>query len=336
MLNEIDLSRVDLNLLVLFEVVLKERHVGRAAIRLNLSPSAVSHGLRRLRRLFDDPLFLRTPKGVVPSARAAELAQPIADILARVKSVVSSADFAPTTSTRRFIIGAPDGISSSVLLPLLASVQASAPNIDIGIRELLPDTSIRSGERFWTPALDDLEARRMDIAVLPLANVPSRFIAQTLYKDDFVIATRAGHPFAAKPTLARFCEMRHLMVSLTADAFGFVDEALAQRGYARRIALTVPNFMMALSMIAETDLIAALPRRLASHHAERFGVAISEVPLTLPTFSISAIAPRVALMDAGVSWLIDALKNAMADDRMARYGQRSGAVRSKRSRSSSR
>src|SRR3990170_2835926 len=99
MLNEIDLSRVDLNLLILLEVVLKERHVGRAAVRLNLSPSAVSHGLRRLRRVLDDPLFLRTPKGVVPSARAAELAEPIADILARVKHVIASAEpFAPATS----------------------------------------------------------------------------------------------------------------------------------------------------------------------------------------------------------------------------------------------
>ena len=103
MLNQIDLSRADLNLLVLFEAVLKERHVGRAADRLNLTPSAVSHGLGRLRRLLNDPLFLRTPKGVVPTARATELAAPIADVLARVRSVISTAEpFDPAKSTRRF------------------------------------------------------------------------------------------------------------------------------------------------------------------------------------------------------------------------------------------
>ena len=91
MLNKIDLSRADLNLLALFEVVLEERHVGRAADRLRLTPSAVSHGLGRLRRMLNDPLFLRTPKGVVPTARAAELAGPIAEVLARVRSVIATA-----------------------------------------------------------------------------------------------------------------------------------------------------------------------------------------------------------------------------------------------------
>ena len=91
MLNEIDLSRTDLNLLVLFEAVLAERNVGRAADRVDLTPSAVSHGLGRLRRLLNDPLFLKTPKGVVPTARATELAAPIADVLTRVRSVVSTA-----------------------------------------------------------------------------------------------------------------------------------------------------------------------------------------------------------------------------------------------------
>ncbi len=111
MLNEIDLSDADLNLLVLFDVVMTERNVGRAADRLHLSPSAVSHGLGRLRRLFNDPLFLRTPKGVVPTARAIDLAAPIADILARVKSVMLLTEpFDPATSSRRFMIGAPDGV----------------------------------------------------------------------------------------------------------------------------------------------------------------------------------------------------------------------------------
>lgn len=319
MLNEVDLSRVDLNLLVLFEVVIKERHVGRAAARLNLSPSAVSHGLGRLRRLLDDPLFLRTPKGVVPSARATELAEPIAEILARVKRVISSAEpFAAATSTRRFTIGAPDGLSATFLPPLLASLRGPAPDVDIGVRELLPDSAVRSAERFWDPALSELEARAMDIAVLPLEEVPARFVARELYEDDFVIVMRAGHPFAAKPTLARFCEMRHLLVSLTADAFAFVDQSLERQGLARRVALTVPNFMMALTIIAETDLIAALPRRLALRHAQRFGVTSAEAPLALPRFRISAVAPSVALMDAGVAWLLDMLTSALAIEGTAR------------------
>src|SRR5688572_26508336 len=137
MLNEIDLSRVDLNLLVLFEAVLAERHVGRAADKLHLSSSAVSHGLGRLRRLLNDPLFLRTPKGVMPTGRALEIAAPIAEILARVKSVVAMAvPFDPATSTRRFTIGAPDAVLAVFVPALLEELRRTAPSIDISVRQL--------------------------------------------------------------------------------------------------------------------------------------------------------------------------------------------------------
>jgi DNA-binding transcriptional LysR family regulator len=308
MLNEIDLSRTDLNLLVLFEVVLAERHVGRAAARLNLTPSAISHGLGRLRRLLNDPLFLRTPRGVVPTVRATELATPIADVLARVRTVISTAEpFNPATSTRRFTIGAPDG-SSAVFLPsLLAELRRTAPGIDISLRQLLPSPGETSPERAWRSAFVDLEARTMDVAIIPSDDIPARFHVRTLYEEDFVIASRAGHAFAAAPTLERYCEMQHLVVSLTGDTLGFVDEVLAKQGHSRRIALTVPNFMFALAVIAETDLISALPRRFVAMHAARFGIVGLDAPLPLRTFRLNAVASKAAMMDAGLAWLVDML-----------------------------
>jgi DNA-binding transcriptional LysR family regulator len=307
MLNEIDLARADLNLLVLFEVVLREGHVGRAAERLNLSPSAVSHGLGRLRRLLKDPVFLRTPKGVVPTARASELAEPIADVLAAARRVIASAEpFDPATSTRRFTIAAPDGASAVFILPLLTNLKKAAPNVDIAIQQLLPPPGTQS-ERAWAPAFALLETRAVDVAVAPIDEVPARFAARTLYEEDFVIGMRAGHPFANDPTLDRYCRMQHLVVSLTGDAFGFVDRALAAESRSRRIALTVPNFMLALALIAETDLIAALPKGLVETHARRFDVIAVEAPLPLQHFLIRAIAPKVALMDAGIAWLFDRL-----------------------------
>jgi DNA-binding transcriptional LysR family regulator len=299
MLNEIDLSRIDLNLLVLFEAVLREGHVGRAAEQLNLTPSAVSHGLGRLRRLLNDPLFLRTPKGVVPTARAVELATPIAEVLARVRSVISTAaPFDPVTSTRRFVIGAPDGISGVVLRPLLAELRRTAPLIDISLRQILP-----SPARVWHSAIAELEGRAMDIAIIPSDDIPPRFEKHCLYEEDFVIVARAGHPFANNPTLARYCEMQHLVVSESGDPHGFVDEHLLQQGRSRRIALTVPNFMLALSVIAETDLISALPRRFVAMHAARFGVQSLDAPLPLPAFRLNAVTQKAAMMDAGVAWL---------------------------------
>jgi DNA-binding transcriptional LysR family regulator len=319
MLNRIDLSRVDLNLLVLFEIVLDERHVGRTAERLNLTPSAVSHGLGRLRRLLNDPLFLRTPRGVVPTARGMELAAPIADVLARVRSVISTAvPFDPANSTRRFTIGAPDGVTAVLLPPFLAELRRTAPSVDIGVRQLLPTPGEMSPERAWRTVFADLEAGAMDLAVIPSGSIPARFHARRLYEEDFVIAMRAGHPLAGDPTLERYCEMQHLVVSFTGDPHGFVDEILAKHGYSRRIALTVPSFMFALAVVADTDLISALPRRFVAMHAARFGVVSLEAPMPLTTFQLNAVTPTAAMMDAGLAWLFDLLapKHSASADRL--------------------
>src|SRR3712207_716040 len=188
MLNEIDLSRTDLNLLVLFEAVLQERHVGRAADRLSLSPSAVSHGLGRLRRLLHDPLFVRTPKGVVPTERALALSAPIADALARVRSVLATAEpFDPATSKRRFTFGAPDGVSAVLLPAFLAEVRERAPGIDIGLRQLLPLPGETSLDRAWRGALPDVGARAEGVAGLPSPGVPARLHPPAPRAPQFVL-----------------------------------------------------------------------------------------------------------------------------------------------------
>ncbi len=311
MLNEIDLSRADLNLLVLFEAVIEEGHVGRAADRLNISPSAVSHGLQRLRRMLNDPLFVRTPKGVVATARALELAPPVADILARVRSVVATAEpFDPAGSSRRFTLGAPDGVSAVFLSPLLALMAKAAPRVAISIRQLLPEQGESAPARAWRGAFAELESRAMDIAVMPADDIPARFHCVTLYEEDFVIAMRAGHPFAEAPTLERYVGMRHLVVSLAGDPHGFVDTALEQHGLRRRMALTVPNFMFALAIAGESDMLVAVPRRFAALYATRFGLVTADAPLALPRFRLNAVAPHAAMMDAGLGWLFGMLVEA--------------------------
>lgn len=313
MLNEIDLSRADLNLLVLFDAVFEEAHVGRAADRLSLSPSAVSHGLGRLRRLLNDPVFLKTPRGVVPTDRAKALAPLIADILQRVRGVVAQAEpFDPATSTRRMTIGAPDGVSAVFLQPLLADLAASAPGIDIGIRQLLPAADETAPDRAWRGAFSELETRALDIAVIPGEDAPVRFDRRTLYAEDFVLAMRPGHPFATAPGIDHYCASRHLVVSLTGDPHGFVDDVLARDGLSRRVALTVPNFMFACAILPETDLLCAIPRRFAALYAARFGIMIHDAPLPLGHFRLNAFVPKVALLDAGIAWLLDRLRDAAA------------------------
>jgi DNA-binding transcriptional LysR family regulator len=132
--------------------------------------------------------------------------------------------------------------------------------------------------------------------------MPARFLSRTLYEEDFIVAARADHPCTDEMTLDRYCELEHLVVSNSGDAHGFVDLVLAEQGRSRRIALTVPNFMLALAVIAESDLVSALPRRFAARHGARFGVKIIEPPLSLGLFRLNTIVPKVAMMDAGVAW----------------------------------
>ncbi len=124
-------------------------------------------------------------------------------------------------------------------------------------------------------------------------------------------------PSLRRPTLQRFCQMQHLVVSMTADPYGFVDEALARLGLTRRVALTVPDFASALAAVAETDLIAAMPRRFVAMHARRFGVVSREVPLKLRSYSIRATILKAALMDEGIAWLLDATREAVAGSKPA-------------------
>jgi DNA-binding transcriptional LysR family regulator len=308
MLKQIDLSRIDLNLLVLFEIVFQERHVGRSAERLHLSPSAISHGLGRLRMLLGDPLFLKTPKGVVPTARAFQLAPTVSEILARIRGVVSTAaPFDPRHSTRRFVIGAPDGVSAVILPSLLETLHGVAPGVDVGIRQLLPVQGVTALHLAWKDALKELEDRTTDIAIIPVDDTPVRFHKQKLYEEEFVIAVRKGHSFQRNPTLKRYCEMEHLVVSHTGDVSGFVDVELAKSGLTRRVALTVPNFIFALSVLAETEMVSALPRRFVEIHGARFNVVAVKAPLPLPRFAINVVLSKVAMMDAGLAWLVQLL-----------------------------
>jgi DNA-binding transcriptional LysR family regulator len=302
MLNKTNLARIDLNLLVLFEAVLEEQHVARAAARLHVSPSAVSHGLGRLRELMQDPLFLRQPRGVVPTERAMQLAAPVADVLERARQVISRAEtFDPRHSVRRFVIGAPDAVTAALLPPLLKDLRRDAPGIDLGVRNLIGQ---------FDSSLTELDQRTLDVALLPLTDIPARFASRVLFDEDFVLVRRVGHPSGRKFTLARYAEAAHVMVSVSGDPRGPIDKLLADRGLSRRVMLTVPHFLHALALVAESDLVAAMPRLFATLHAKRYQVEITEPPMPLMATPIRAIVPQAAMADAGLAWMLGRLEAA--------------------------
>ena len=309
MLNAAQLLRIDLNLLVLFSTVLEERHVARAAAKLNLTPSAVSHGLRRLRRLMHDPLFLRTPRGVVPTERALALAAPIAEILMRIDSVISaSGPFDPKTAKRCFTIGAPDAISTVFITPLLEILAREAPGIDIRILQLMPQRHGKPTSEVWHWILAELDAQRLDLAVLPIGPLSPRFVSHLLFEAGFVVTMRRGHAYARNANLKSYLASRHMLVSAIGDAYGVVDQKLSERGLSRRIALTVPNFMMALAQLSETDLIATLPQLLVARHAERFGLEALPVPFPWRPDPVRVVASKSAMADEGIGWMFETIK----------------------------
>ena len=298
MLHEIDLSRVDLNLLVLFEAVFEERHVGRAASRLHLSRLAVSHGIGRLRRALSDPVFLRHPKGVVPTARAAELAAP-----SRTSSRAcarSSARPCPSTRANRRAASPsarPTPSRRSCCRRVLAAVRRKAPGVVVNVVEVEPSATLAA-----------LDARSVDVACYPLPELPARFEGRALYEEDFVIAARSGHALGKKPSLEQYAAAQHVLVSPTGAARGFMDDVLAEHGLSRTIALTVPSFLWALTVIADGDLVGTLPRTLVRVHGARFGVKALEPPLPFGPTRVRVVATRAALADAGVAWLMELIQ----------------------------
>jgi DNA-binding transcriptional LysR family regulator len=303
MLNKVNLARLDLNLLVLFEAVFEELHVGRAAARLHVSASAVSHGLGRLRRVMQDPLFLRHPKGVVPTDRARQLAAPVAEVLERARQVMAQAEeFDPARSTRRFMLGAPDGVSAVLLPPLLAQLRRDAPGIDLGVRNLVG--------RGFDQALIELDAKTLDVALMPVIDIPTRFVSRVLYQEDFVLVVRPDNPLVKGLTLARYAAAPHLVVSESGDPYGLVDKLLAKRKLSRRVVLTVSNFLQALAVVAESDLVGAMPRHFVAKHAPRFKVVTLQPPIPLLSAPVLAVAPQVATRDRGLAWFLDAIEAA--------------------------
>lgn len=304
MLNHAQLARADANLLVLFDLLIEERNAGRVAARLNLSPSAVSHALRRLRALLGDPLFLPTAKGMMPTVRAMALAPAIRDIVEQVAGVIASAQpFDPATSDRRFRVASPDGSASLLVPALVRHLQAEAPGVDLAILQVLPSRGAADPDHAWREALTELASGHMDMAILPYRPQSARFHSTLVYAEDFIFATRRDHSLGPAPSLEQIAAARHVLVSASGDTSGFVDRLFAERGLGRRIALTVPSFLMAAAAIASSDLIGALPRRFVTDAARNYDLQIVEPPFIMMPGELHAIVPQASMMDQGISWL---------------------------------
>lgn len=306
-MNQTDLRKFDLNLLVVFEVLMAERHVGRAAAKLGLSQSGASYALARLRELAGDRLFIRHPKGVEPTERALALAAPIADVLERARAALASPlPFDPAVAARRFSVGATDYVTLVVLPPLLARIRKVAPAIDLQFRNIDRDSI--------APLLDrgDIDLA-LGIAPKPL---PKRLVARRLFEEKLVCIARKGHPAfrGGRGTLtpAQFANLPHLLVTPRGDLAGPVDAALAKRGLSRRIVAAVPHFLSAPFVVGATDIVAVLAARVVARFAATADIDIHPTPIPVDGWRVDLLCRRERMADPAIAWLCAEL-GALAD-----------------------
>lgn len=297
-----NLAAVDLNLLVALDAILAERSVTRAAARLGLTQPAMSHALRRLRDLFGDELLVRTRTGMVPTARGEALEQPLRATLRDLDALIhqGEAGFDPRTAAATFTIATTD-YGAFVLLPaLLPVLEREAPRIDLRLVSV-PD-----------PMADALADGRVDFVIATRPPDAAVLHKQPLCEERFVCVMRAGHPAGKKPlTLERYVSLSHALVAPRGRLGGAVDDALAARGLSRRVAVTIPNFLVAPAVIASSDLVVTLAERVARTFAKAFDLVITEPPVELSGFSMDFIWHERRHRDAAHVWMRRTVASAL-------------------------
>jgi len=297
-IDHIDLSRIDLNLLVALDALLDERSVTRAAARIGVGQSAMSSSLARLRRLFDDELLTRAPDGMRPTPRALKLAEPLRATLRQVQALVHREErFDPATVERSFTISLPDSVEVLLGPRLIAELRREAP----GIRLLL-----RSIER--TRILDELDADQVDLAIGFFSEGQIHHKQRLLYRDSYVVLFNADLIGLQPPIgLDDYLRFPHVLTSLRETAHGVVDDALALIGRSRVLAVTTPRFLVVPFLVRAAPVIATMHARLATSFASALSLAVSPVPVALDEVAVSMLWHASYDRDPAHRWLRDLL-----------------------------
>jgi DNA-binding transcriptional LysR family regulator len=281
-----DFHGIDLNLLAAFDALMSERNVTRAAARVRVSQPAMSAALSRLRKLFGDPLFLRSAQGLLPTPRARELADPLAQSLRQIEAVlVKKPQFAPESASLTLTLGLSD-YPACVLLPALVRALAErAPGVSLSVK------SFNDRDH----AVDLLDSGTVDAAIGVAPSYPdARILTRPILKDDFVTIMASQHPAARRTSMdmKTFLSLMHVLVSPEGERHGHVDEVLAQRGKRRTLALTLPQMFAAPLVVASTRMTATVMRRVALTSSAARKLVIFAPPVPLPDIVFDLIWHR--------------------------------------------
>jgi DNA-binding transcriptional LysR family regulator len=293
-----NIRQTDLNLLIALNVLLEERNVTRAAGRLGLTQSAASRMLGRLRATFDDPLFVRTSRGLTPTKRALDIASPLREYLSGLEKLLLEREaFDPRTAQRRFRIAAIDYVQATLLAPLVAKLQLQAPLIDFEIRQPSSDS-----ER-------DLDAGVLDLLLMPQQQSAPGVIWTPLYRDGYTCVVWSRHP-SHRLTLSAFATMEHVLVAPRERAGGIVDSVLEKNGLSRRVAVQAPTFLIVPYLLIGTTRIATVPERMAGELVRMHPLKILKPPVEVPGFTMCQGWHEIHRNDAGHRWLREELVRA--------------------------
>ncbi len=282
-----NLERVDLNLLIYLDVLLREKNVTRAAEQLGVTQPAMSNILRRLRTLFNDPLLIRSSEGMTPTERALELQPRIREVLADLSQILEPrTEFRPYTSSRVFRIMTSDYAEATLVPRLAKAMRNEAPNVVLDF--LTPsDVSYR-----------DMEQGKVDLAINRFNEIPQSFHQVLVWRDSFSCLLAANNSSIDHFNLKSYLEAQHIWVSKTGMGVGFgvnpeksgglgwIDQALDRMGQKRKISIFTRHYQMPALLAANADLIATLPTRVARLQAQNPRIVIKDPPFYIPEFEL--------------------------------------------------
>jgi DNA-binding transcriptional LysR family regulator len=278
---------------------MEEKNVSRAAERMFVTQSAMSHTLQRLRQQLDDPLLVKTPAGMKPTDRALSLVDPVKAVLRDIKRLIRAPEeFDPAQSRRRFVIAATDYMDLLVLPPLVERITLGAPGIDIHVK--------RTESPFPE---EDLEHNDLDVVLgFDAILKPPAYLSRTkLFEDRMACVVGRQHMIgkSGRLTLEEYLSRKHMLISRTGTRAGLIDEWLAERGLARRIALIVPHFLSAPFIVAKTDMILSLPERIAIEFIGLAPLKTVAIPIELPAYDLVMVWHPLHDLDPAHRWLRD-------------------------------
>jgi DNA-binding transcriptional LysR family regulator len=286
---------LDLNLLRVFDEVMAERSLTRAARNLAMTQPAASNALRRLRDAFGDELLVRAGQGVQPTPFAQALWPTVRDALSQLRAAIAPSEFDPADSRSTFELAMADATAALLIPSLLARIEKAAPGVSLRVlplttrdpRQMLETSEVDAAIGYFPAAMAAIALSAMQ------QDTPDNFGHERLYGGDYVCVMRRDHPLAEQPlTLDAYCDARHLLVSFSGRPYGFIDEALAAHGRRRRVVLTVNQFFTAGQVVAQSSLLSIFPRHFVQSTGSADLLVERPLPITLPRVHVDMLWHR--------------------------------------------